>query len=78
MNNQINNAQGGIPCPVCKNTIPTSMQELVSAQKIVCPYCNLELWINKSESQKAIDAMNKVLDAQNNLEKASHFDGTRK
>lgn len=54
------------------------MQELVTASKIVCPICRLELWINKSESQKAIDAMNKVLEAQNNLEKVSRFDGTRR
>ena len=75
----MNLGQGGIPCPHCNTKIPTSMQELVTASKIVCPICRLELWINKSESQKAIDAMNKVLEAQNNLEKASlivHFPAT--
>lgn len=78
MDNPMNLGQGGIPCPRCNTKIPTSMQELVTASKIVCPICRLELWINKSESQKAIDAMNKVLEAQNNLEKVSRFDGTRR
>lgn len=76
MNNQSNIGQGGVQCPQCKTKIPTSMQELVSAAKLVCPRCALELIIDRAASQRAIEAMNKVLDAQQNLDKASHFDGT--
>ena len=68
MNNPTNNGQGGIPCPHCNTRIPTSMQELVTATKIVCPICRLELWIDRKSSEKAIMAMNKVLEAQKNLE----------
>lgn len=78
MNNSTNNGQGGIPCPHCNTRIPTSMQELVTATKIVCPICRLELWIDRKSSEKAIMAMNKVLEAQRNLEDASHFDGTKR
>lgn len=77
MNNPMNNSQGGVPCPNCNTKIPTSMQELVSALKIVCPSCGLELNIDSKNSEKAITAMNKVLEAQKKLEDASRFDGRR-
>lgn len=66
---------GGFNCPVCGGFIPTSMEELVTSSSLVCPFCNLQLAIDKANSQKAIEAMNKVMEAQKNVEKASHFDG---
>lgn len=66
---------GGFNCPVCGGFIPTSMEELVTSSSLVCPFCKLQLAIDKANSRKAMEAMNKVMEAQKNVEKASHFDG---
>ena len=75
MQNMNRDKVGGFSCPVCGGFIPTSMEELVTSSSLVCPVCNLQLTIDKASSQKAMAAMNKVMDAQKNVEKASHFDG---
>lgn len=75
MQNMNRDKVSGFNCPVCGNFIPTSLEELMTKSSLVCPICNLELTIDKANSQKALDAMNKVMDAQRNVEKASHFDG---
>ena len=51
------------------------MEELLTRPSLACPVCNLELTIDKAHSQKAMVAMNKVMEAQKNVENASHFDG---
>lgn len=77
MNQKMNKDRvGGFNCPVCGNFIPTSMQELVTSARLVCPVCNLELTIDKAHSQRAMTAMSQVMDAQKNLDDASHF-GTK-
>lgn len=64
---------GGFNCPACRNFIPTSMEELVTSTKLSCPVCKLELSIDRAHSQQAMSAMSQVLDAQKNLDDASHF-----
>lgn len=66
---------GGFNCPVCGSFIPTSMEELITRASLICPICNLELSIDKKSSEKAMEAMNKVMEAQKNVENTSHFDG---
>lgn len=66
---------GGFNCPVCGSFIPTSMEELMTRASLACPVCNLELTIDKKSSQQAMEAMNKVMEAQKKVESASHFDG---
>lgn len=44
--------------------------------RLLCPVCNLELTIDKAHSQRAMAAMSQVMDAQKNLDDASHF-GTK-
>ena len=40
---------------------------------IVCPSCGLVLNIDPVKSRKAIDALKKVQEAQENLDRKSHF-----
>ena len=71
MGNQQNTP--GMKCPQCGKIIQTSIAELLSAPSIHCQYCGLELRINREESKKAMDLMRKVQEAEQNLDKASHF-----
>ena len=63
----------GMPCPRCGNFIPTSINELLSANYLRCPTCQLQLNIDRQNSRKALNALEKVEEAQkrmNKLEKA--------
>lgn len=65
----------GLKCPQCSQFIPTSISELLSAQALRCPFCGLELTINRNESKRAMEILKEVDDATKNLEKASKFNG---
>lgn len=68
-----NQRQPGLSCPQCQRFIPTSITELLSARGLCCPHCGLELTINRQESKRAMEILQKVDDAQKNLQKASTF-----
>ncbi len=63
----------GFKCPVCSGFIPISMHQLLTEEKFICPQCILEIRLNKGDSQKALDALQKVKDAEDNVKKASVF-----
>lgn len=63
----------GFNCPVCKGFIPIAMTQLLNAEDITCPHCRLEIRINKEGSRKAIDALGKVHEAEDQVRKASVF-----
>ena len=63
----------GLKCPRCSQFIPTTISELLSAPALVCPYCGLELSINRNESKQAMEILKEVDNATKNLEKASTF-----
>jgi uncharacterized paraquat-inducible protein A len=65
----------GLKCPQCGQFIPTTINELLSAQALKCPYCGLELTINRNESRQAMEILKEVDTAAKNLEKASKFNG---
>jgi len=65
----------GLKCPQCGQFIPTTISELLSAQSLHCPYCGLELTINRQESKQAMEILKEVDTASKNLEKASKFNG---
>lgn len=65
----------GLKCPECGQFIPTTINELLSASALHCPYCGLELIINRNESKHAMEILKEVDDASKNLEKASKFNG---
>ncbi|MDR2009321.1 MAG: hypothetical protein LBQ22_02425 [Bacteroidales bacterium] len=72
--NQLNKQRpSGFECPVCKGFIPVSMNDLIQRNAILCPICSLQLSINQHASQKAIDALEKVHQAQERVDKASVF-----
>lgn len=72
-NNQPQQRPSGFKCPVCGGFIPVSIQQLLSVERFVCPQCFLEIRLNKGESQKALDALEKVKVAEDGVKKASVF-----
>ena len=61
----------GMNCPKCGQFISTTISELISAQCLKCPHCGLELIVDRGKSQKAIAALKKVEEAQQNVTKTS-------
>lgn len=47
-------------CPSCGSDIHVSMYDILSTSSITCPACGLRMEINKSKSQKALDALEKL------------------
>ena len=68
-----NQKQPGLNCPQCGTFIPTTIAELLSARSLRCPHCRLELTINRKESKRAMEILQKVDDAHKNLDNASKF-----
>lgn len=62
----------GMNCPNCGHFIETTIQQLLTAQALICPHCRLELRINRQESQRAMEILKDVDNAQNNLDKAAN------
>lgn len=69
------NRTPGITCPRCNQTIPISIEQLLTSHSIVCPSCCLVLTIDKQESKKAMEALSKVKQAQEEVERKSTFNG---
>ena len=55
----------GLPCPQCGYKIPCTIQDIRSSDFIECPNCHLQIPIDRSRSNSAIDALRKVQEAQN-------------
>jgi ssDNA-binding Zn-finger/Zn-ribbon topoisomerase 1 len=47
----------GINCPECGQHFPVSMEMLLFQTAVQCPYCQLELTINKEASSKALEPL---------------------
>jgi len=72
----MNNRQqqpSGLKCPVCGGFIPISMQQLLTEERFTCPQCSLEIRLNKTDSRQALNALQKVKDAEDSVKKASVF-----
>lgn len=65
----------GMKCPQCDSFIETSIFELLTSSGLSCPSCHLHLSIDRMKSKTAFDALRKVQNAQQNLEKKSKFNG---
>ena len=63
----------GMKCPQCGAFIETTIFQLLTAQALKCPDCHLVLNIDHMKSKPAFDALRKVQQAQQNLEKKSKF-----
>lgn len=63
----------GLNCPQCGNFIETTIFQLLTSRAIQCPHCHLQLMIDRGKSKQALDALQKVKMAQDNLERKSKF-----
>ena len=64
MSNIFNQGQkaNGFGCPVCHKFIPTSVVELVTSPAVTCPSCGLKLTIDRNESRRAMEILEKVME----------------
>ena len=65
--------RAGLKCPQCSTFIETNMYQIIAARSLLCPSCGLVLNIDPVKSKKAIAALKKVQEAQENLDRKSHF-----
>jgi hypothetical protein len=65
----------GFSCPVCDGFIPVSIGQLLAVEKFVCPHCRLVIRLNRANSRLALDALEKVREAESAVKKASVFNG---
>ena len=63
----------GINCPHCGNFIPTSIQQILHSSGLFCPTCGLKINIDKRKSDKALEILAKVDEAQRKVEDTSKF-----
>lgn len=63
----------GLNCPQCSKFIETTIFQLLTSRAIQCPHCHLHLMIDRGKSKKALDALQKVQMAKDNLERKSKF-----
>ena len=59
----------GLTCPRCGNFIPTTIEMIIKGKVLVCESCGLTLPIDKMSGTSAIDALRKVKEAQDALER---------
>jgi predicted RNA-binding Zn-ribbon protein involved in translation (DUF1610 family) len=57
-----------MPCPNCGNLIPTSIQQILFSNSLCCPICGLKINIDKRKSDKALEMLKKIDDAQKKSE----------
>jgi DNA-directed RNA polymerase subunit RPC12/RpoP len=55
-------------CPQCGRFIPTTIAELLTAGVLRCPYCLLQLRIDRYKSSAALRALEKIDAAQRKLD----------
>ena len=59
----------GIPCSICGNIIPVSVQHLLYERSLRCPTCGLSMFIDKKKADKALKILEKVDRQVRELEK---------
>lgn len=65
----------GMGCPQCKGFIPINIIQLLTSNFICCPKCGLKLTIDRPNCTKAMEALAKLAEAQQVVEKTSNFNG---
>lgn len=63
----------GLNCPQCGGFTETTIFQLLTSCALQCPHCRLRLTIDRGKSRQALDALQKVQAAQENLERKSKF-----
>lgn len=73
MNTLPTDRKAGIPCPDCGTLIPVTIFDLLSSSgNFVCSCCGRILTLMRQESAQALDELQKVAEAQRNLDRHSH------
>lgn len=65
--------KAGLNCPQCGQFIETTIFQLLTSRAIQCSHCHLRLTIDRGKSRQALDALQKVQMAKDNLERKSKF-----
>lgn len=63
----------GFACPNCGAVIMTSIEELLTCRSLRCSACHLELKLDRWESRQALNALEKIKEARQRVEKTSKF-----
>lgn len=73
MNTLPTDRKTGIPCPDCGTLIPVTIFDLLcSSGNFVCSCCGRKLTLMRQESAQALGELQKVAEAQRNLDRQSH------
>jgi len=74
MNNRRHNLTKppGIPCPECGATIHFTIEKLLSARPVFCSDCGLKLTLEVQKSQESLEALRRLNDAFEKLERSNH------
>jgi len=67
----------GINCPECGQHFPVSMEMLLFQAAVQCPYCRLELTINKEASSKALEPLKTFYQKMKTAEEQAKGSGAR-
>lgn len=59
----------GFNCVACNTFIPVTIEQVINARVITCPYCNQKYDIHKPNSAEAEEALRKVQEAMENIGK---------
>ncbi len=52
----------GFHCPQCNNKIIVNYFEMINTGKVVCHFCHLELLLNREQSAKALNVVDKAME----------------
>lgn len=63
----------GLTCPVCGKFVPASISDLLAKRGLQCPSCGLYLEIDRSHSGKALEALEMLSKAQQQVEATRRF-----
>ncbi len=67
------NHPSGMPCPECQFFIQISLEDLLYKQSFQCPSCLLEITMNRSNSQEALQLLQDVKIAIDEVKKSRQF-----
>ena len=59
----------GLKCPNCHEIVPVTMTQLLAAGAFTCPNCNLQFDIDPTKSDKAKEALQKILGQSDDITK---------
>jgi len=63
----------GFNCPKCNSFVEVSFKSLLSQASINCPFCLISFTMDRNESKHALELMQKLNTALDNLEATKNF-----